>query len=143
MSRNDALKEAENYNLDLLCVSPNAKPPVCKIINYGKHKFDQQKRERKMNKNQKGNLNKEIRFTPMTSLHDLETKANQATKLLEKGAKLKVSVFIKGRMNTKMDLAVSTLEKFIELVKDAGFVEKQPTQEGKYYFCYISAYSKK
>ncbi len=143
MSKSEAISIAEQQNLDLFCVSPNSKPPVCKILNYSKHKFDQQKKERERLKNQKGNVLKEIRFTPMTSLHDLETKANQAKKMLEKGAKLKVSVFIKGRMNTKMDLAETTLEKFIDLIKDFGFVEKKPQQEGKYYFCFISAFSKK
>ncbi len=143
MSKNNALAAAEKAGLDLLCVAQNAKPPVCKILNYGKYCFDQQKKERLMKNNQKGNVLKEIRFTPMTNEHDLVTKANQAKKLLEKGAKLKVSVFIKGRMTTKMDLAEETLNKFIELVKDVGFVEKKPQQEGKYYFCFISAYSKK
>lgn len=143
MSKNNALAAAEKAGLDLLCVAQNAKPPVCKILNYGKYCFEQQKKERLMKNNQKGNVLKEIRFTPMTNEHDLVTKANQAKKLLEKGAKLKVSVFIKGRMTTKMDLAEETLNKFIELVKDVGFVEKKPQQEGKYYFCFISAYSKK
>lgn len=143
LPRAKALAEAERFGLDLYCVSPAAHPPVCKIINYGKFKFDQQKKDRDAQKNQHKVMIKEMRFTPMTSLHDLETKANLCIKFLEKGYKLKVSVYMKGRMVTKVEAGEAVLNKFIELLKDYGFVEKKPQLEGKYYFCFISPISKK
>lgn len=143
LPRAKALALAESYGLDLYCVSPGAKPAVCKIINYGKFKFDQQKKDRDAHKNQHNVTLKEMRFTPMTSVHDLETKANQCIKFLEKGLKLKVSVFMKGRMVTKVEAGEAILNKFIELLKDYGFVEKKPQLEGKYYFCFISPLTKK
>ncbi len=143
VSRDEALREAEALNLDLLCVSPEAFPPVCKILNFGKYQFEQKKKEKEISKNQKNTELKEIRFTPLTDKHDLATKAGQAIKFLDKGNKLKVSLFVRGRMRTKMETADETLNYFIDLLKDHGFVEKKPTMEGKYYFCYISPVSKK
>lgn len=143
ISRESALKEAENQGLDLYCINPNSNPPVCKILNYGKFQFEQKKKEKEISRNRKDTELKEIRFTPQTDTHDLETKAKQASKFLEKGNKLKVSLFVRGRMVTKMDLAEKTLKEFISMIGDAGIVEKQPVLEGKYYFCYISPKSKK
>ena len=143
VSRDQALKEAEALGLDLYCVSPDAFPPVCKILNYGKFQFEQRKKERAIAKNGKSSELKEIRFTPQTDTHDLETKAKQASKFLEKGNKLKVSLFVRGRMVTKMDLAAQTLNQFIQMIGDSGVIEKQPVLEGKYYFCYISPKSRK
>lgn len=143
VSRDEALREAEALQLDLYCISPNSNPPVCKILNFGKYQFDQKKKEKEISKNRKDTELKEIRFTPQTDTHDLETKANQAIKFLEKGNKLKVSLFVRGRMVTKMDLAEKTLKEFIGMIGDNGVVEKQPTLEGKYYFCYISPKAKK
>ena len=102
LPRKQALALAEKAGLDLYCVSPNARPAVCKIVNFGKLKFDRQKKEREAHKNQSSVVIKEMRFTPMTSTHDLETKANQCIKFLEKNMKIKVSVFMKGRMVTKI-----------------------------------------
>lgn len=143
VTRDAALKEAEILGLDLYCVSPDAYPPVCKILNYGKFQFEQRKKEKEIAKNGKSTELKEIRFTPQTDTHDLETKAKQAVKFLERGNKLKVSLFVRGRMVTKMDLAEKTLNEFIAMIGDAGVIEKAPTLEGKYYFCYISPKSKK
>lgn len=143
MGREQALREAESFELDLYCVSPEANPPVCKILNYSKYQYDQKKKNKEIAKNRKDTELKEIRFTPQTDTHDLETKAKQAVKFLEKGNKLKVSLFVRGRMVTKMDLAENTLKEFIAMIGDAGTLEKQPTLEGKYYFCYISPKSKK
>lgn len=143
LPRYKALAAAEQYGLDLYCVSPKARPAVCKIIDYGKYKFEQQKKERDAHRNQKNITLKEMRFTPMTSIHDLETKAGQCIKFLEKGMKLKVSVFMKGRMVTKIDAGEAVLNKFIDLLKDYGTVEKKPQLEGKYYFCFIAPLAKK
>ncbi len=143
VSRDEALREAEQLGLDLYCVSPDAFPPVCKILNFGKFQFEQKKKEKEIQKNHKDSELKEIRFTPLTSKHDLATKASQAAKFLDKGNKVKVSLFVKGRMITKMDTADQTLDYFLDLIKDHGFVEKKPTLEGKYYFCYVSPKSTK
>ncbi len=143
VSREAAQREAESMQLDLYCVNPDVNPPVCKILNYGKFQFEQKKKEKEIARNRKDTELKEIRFTPQTDTHDLETKAKQAIKFLEKGNKLKVSLFVRGRMVTKMELAENTLKEFIEMIGTAGVVEKQPTLEGKYYFCYISPKSKK
>ena len=143
MSRDNALREAEALGLDLLCVNPSNIPPVCKILNYGKYQFEQKKKKKEIEKNSKVNELKEIRFTPQTDTHDLETKAKQASKFLEKGNKLKVSLFVRGRMVTRMELAEKTLKEFIDMIGEVGQLEKQPVLEGKYYFCYISPKSKK
>lgn len=143
VSRDQALREAEALGLDLYCVSPEAHPPVCKILNFSKYQYEQKKKEKEINKNHKDSELKEIRFTPLTDTHDLQTKANQAIKFLDKGNKLKVSLFVRGRMITKMDTTEQTLKTFIGMIGDHGFVEKQPTLEGKYYFCYISPKAKK
>lgn len=143
MSSNEALRIAEREELDLFCVSPQANPPVCKILDYGKYKFDAQKRERNQNKNSKNNSIKWIKMTPLTADHDLQTKTNNARKLLEKGCKIKAGVFIKGRMMAKQELSTIILNKFIEGLSDISFVEKEPVLEGKLYFCIISPSSKK
>lgn len=143
VSRDEALRQAEALGLDLYCISPDAVPPVCKILNFSKYQYEKKKKEKEMQKNQKGTELKEIRFTPLTDFHDLQTKANQAIKFLEKGNKVKVSLFVKGRLLSKMDTADNKINTFVDLVKDHGFMEKQPMLEGKYYFCYISPISKK
>lgn len=143
MSREEGLRQAEALGLDLYCLNPDGQPPVCKILNFSKYQYEQKKKEKEVKKNQKGVELKELRFTPMTDNHDLETKASQAIKLLDKGSKIKVSLFVKGRMLSKMDVAEQKLNTFVELVKEHGFVEKKPQLEGKYYFCYISPISKK
>lgn len=142
-SRDQALREAESMGLDLFCVSPDAVPPVCKIVNYGKYAYDQKKKEKEIAKNHKESELKEIRFTPLTDEHDLQTKANQAIKFLQKGNKLKATIFLKGRLITRMETTEQTMNQFIALIGENGFVEKKPTLEGKYYFCYISPKSKK
>lgn len=133
-----ALQKSMDLQLDLFCVSPNAVPPVCKIINYGKYKFEQDKKEREMKKNQKKTVIKEIRFTATTDKHDLETKAKAANDFLSKGMKVKVSVFIKGRMMQRMDIVKTTLSSFLDLIKDFGTPEKEPELLGKDYFVMVS-----
>ena len=112
-----ALQKSMDMQLDLYCVSPQAHPPVCKIINYGKFKFEKGKKEREAKKNQKKTVIKEIRFTATTDKHDLETKAKAAIKFLGEGMKVKVAVFIKGRMMQRMDIVKQTLQDFLEMVK--------------------------
>ena len=95
VSSKEALQKSLDLGLDLYCVSPNSNPPVCRILDYGKYKFDKEKKEREAKKNQKKTIVKEIRFTATTDKHDLETKARAAIEFLKKAYKVKVSVFIK------------------------------------------------
>lgn len=133
-----AQQKSMEMQLDLYCVSPQAHPPVCKILNYGKFKFDKAKKEREAKKNQKKTVVKEIRFTATTDKHDLETKAKAAIKFLQDGMKVKVAVFIKGRMMQRMDIVKQTLSYFLDLVKDYSVAEKQPELLGKDYFVVLS-----
>ena len=144
MSKDEALDIAADKDLDLFCIAPQAKPPVCKILNFSKYKFEKKKAEREnKSKNSRPNLDKEIKITPFTGQHDIETKTNQAKALLEKGWKLKLTVLLKGRMVDKVDVADAALQKMIDILKDYGTVEKAPTKEGKNYFCYMSPIKKK
>lgn len=131
-----------DMQLDLYCVSPQANPPVCKILNYGKFKFDKAKKEREAKKNQKKTVIKEIRFTATTDTHDLQTKAKAAIKFLSEGMKVKVAVFIKGRMMQRMDIVKQTLDSFLDMVKENSTIEKQPELAGKDYFVVLSPVKK-
>lgn len=133
-----AVSKSYEYQMDLLCVSPNANPPVCKIVDYGKYKFDKDKKAKDAKKNQKKTIVKEIRFTATTDKHDLETKAKAAIKFLEDGMKVKVAVFIKGRMMSRMDIVKETLDSFLDMVKDYSTHEKDPELLGKDYFVLLN-----
>lgn len=132
MSSREAQLEANKYNLDLLCVAPNATPPVCKIINYGKYRYEQQKKAKENRKNQVRIEVKEIQLTPQIGLHDMETKARAATKFLAAGNKIKVGVRYRGRQMTHLEVGEETLNKFIELLGDAAAIEKPAAMEGRW-----------
>ena len=121
-----ALSKSYEYQMDLYCVQPNAQPPVCKICDYGKMKFDKDKKAKDAKKNQKSAEPKEVRFTPTTDKNDLERKAKDTIEFLEKGNKVKVSVFIKGRMRQRMDIVKETLQTFLDMVKDHCVIGKEP-----------------
>ena len=142
LSRKDALAEAESRNLDLVLVSPQAKPQVAKIMDYSKYRFEQQKKAREQRKNQHVVQVQEIRMTPTIGDNDLITKANKARKILEKGNKIKVSVRFYGRLITRQDLGVQVLDKFIENLKDVAEVETQAKQEGKFLFTTLAPIKK-
>jgi translation initiation factor IF-3 len=133
-----ALQKSMDLNMDILCVSPQANPPVCRILDYGKFKFDKDKKEREAKKNQKRTVIKEIRFTATTDKHDLETKAKAGIKFLQDGMKVKVAVFIKGRMSQRMDIVTATLNYFLDQIKDYGIVEGSPEMLGRDYFVMVS-----
>ncbi len=133
-----ALQKSMDMQLDLYCVSPQAHPPVCKILNYGKYKFEKEKKEKEAKKNQKKTVIKEVRFTATTDRHDLETKAKSAIRFLQDGMKVKVSVFIKGRMMQRMDIVKETLDTFLDLVKDYATPDKLPELVGKDYTVMLS-----
>ncbi len=137
-SRYDALRLAEEANLDLLCVAPMGRPPVCKILNYGKYRYEQQKKSKEMKKKQKIVETKEVRFTPQTDKHDLEVKAKAAIEWLKDGNKVKVTVRFRGRQMSHPEIGKETLESFIALVQDFSTVEKNPAMEGYRMFAVIA-----
>lgn len=143
MSRIDAYRKAESYELDLLCVAPQANPPVCKIINYGKYRFDAQKKAKEAKKNQKNIELKEIQLTPQIGQHDIETKVKAAIKFLEDGNKVKVGVRFKGRQMAHPEVGNETLNKFLEYVTDYATIEKKPVLDGRWLTCVLSSKVKK
>ena len=132
MSSREAQFKANEYDLDLMCVAPNAKPPVCKIINYSKWRFEQQKKAKENKKKQHIIEIKEVQLTPQIGQHDLETKAKAARKFLENGDKVKVGVRFRGRQMTHLDIGEETMNKFIACVEDISVVEKKPEMEGRW-----------
>lgn len=132
MSSREAQLEANKYNLDLLCVAPNATPPVCKIINYGKYRYEQQKKAKENRKNQVKIEVKEIQLTPQIGIHDMETKARAAVKFLADGNKIKVGVRFRGRQMTHLEVGEEALNKFIELLGDTVQIEKPAAMEGRW-----------
>jgi len=127
----DALKMAEEDGLDLVEISPTTKPPVCKILDYGKYKFDIEKKEKEAKKNQQIVSLKEIRLQPTIDTHDYEFKLNHAKEFLLKGNKVKITIRFRGRQMAHMNIGENTLKKFEEDLKDLSIIEKRPSVEGK------------
>ena len=138
MSLNEALNIASEKNLDVALVSPNTVPPVCKIMNYGKYKFEQAKREKEAKKKQKVFELKEIRVTPNIEEHDFGFKAKNARKFIEDGNKVKITVRFKGREVNNSKLGEDVLNKFIENLEDIASVDKKPKLEGRNMFIMLS-----
>ena len=133
-----ALALAEEKNLDLVKIAPNAVPPVCKIMDYGKYCFEQQKREKEARKNQKVVSIKEIRMFSAIDTHDFETKVNQAKKFLQGGDKLKVSVRFRKRAIAHPQIGEELLKRFQEACKEVGVVDKPAKMEGRSMVMFIS-----
>ena len=138
MSSKDALRLAEEKELDLVKIAPQATPPVCKIMDYGKYVFEQSKREKEARKNQKIVEIKEIRMFSTIDTNDFNTKVNQAIKFLKAGDKLKVSVRFKKRAIAHPHLGEELLEKFKEACAEAGTVEKPGNMEGRSLVMFVS-----
>ena len=130
MSRRDALQKAYDEDLDLLCVAPNAQPPVCKIIDYGRYRFEQQKKEREAKKNQQTAEMKSLRVSPVIDQHDFNTKVKRAKEWLSDGQKVKIDMRFRGRMITRQEVGKQVLDKFTEQVSDVADVTKPPMLEG-------------
>lgn len=126
-----AQEMADEKNLDLVKIAPQAKPPVCKIMDYGKHKFELAKKEKENRKNQKVVNIKEVRLTPNIDEHDFTTKLNQAKKFLASGDKVKVSVRFRGREITHSTLGRELLVRFRESVEEVGSSDKDIKMEGR------------
>lgn len=138
MSSRDAQVKANSYELDLLCVAPQAKPPVCKILNYSKFRFEQQKRAKAAKKNQHIVEIKEVQLTPQIGVHDLETKVRAATKFLEAGNKVKVGVRYRGRQMTHLEVGEEVMNKFISMVSEISVIEKKPSMDGRWLVAILS-----
>lgn len=122
---------ADERDLDLVKIAPQAKPPVCKMMDYGKYRFETIKREKEAKKNQKVIEMKEIRLSATIDTHDLEVKAKAANKFLNEGNKLKVNIRFRGRQATHSSIGREVMEKFYEMVQDNAVIDKQPKMEGR------------
>lgn len=138
VSLNEALEKAEEKNLDLVLVAPNANPVVCKIMNYGKYKFEQAKKEKEAKKKQKVLEIKELRVTPNIEEHDFGFKSKNARKFLNDGNKVKITVRFRGREVNNSKAGEVVLNKFIEELSDVAMVEKQPKLEGRNMFTILA-----
>lgn len=132
VSIQEALKLAEAAELDLVEVAPQAKPPVCRIMNYGKYRFQQQKRDKDARKKQKNQVVKEIKMRPKIDLHDYEFKVKAIKAFLEDGHRVKVSIFFRGREMAFLDRGRDVLNKVLDAVSDYGKIEMEPRMEGAY-----------
>jgi len=131
ISLTDALAEAAKAGLDLVEVSPTAAPPVCRIMDYGKFRYQQSKKVQVSKKSQTVIQVKEIRIRPKTEAHDLEVKIKHVIKFLEQHNKVKISMMFRGREMVRMDRGKVLLEKFVEVLKDTCVVEQPPKVEGR------------
>ena len=137
-SKSDALQIAEAANLDLVLVSPNANPPVARIMDYGKFRFDQQKREREARKNQKVVSLKEVRLSPSIDENDFQTKLRNARKFLEKGDKVKASIRFKGRAITHKEIGQRVLDRLASELTDIATIESHPKLDGRSMFLMLA-----
>ena len=131
MSSREAMKLAQEAELDLVKIAPKAQPPVCKIIDYGKFKYEQTRKEKEAKKKQKTVEIKEVRMSPNIDTNDLNTKINNAKKFLEKGNKVKVTLRFRGREMAHVQQSRHILDDFAETLKDIASIEKAPKLEGR------------
>ena len=133
-----ALDLAKRRNFDLVEVAPTAVPPVCRMMDYGKFKYEQAKKEREAKKGQKTSILREIRLRPKIGDQDFDTKVRSAKKLLQDGDKVKITIMFRGREITHADLGWRLLEKMMESLKGTVTIEKQPVMEGSRMFMVLS-----
>ncbi len=139
MSAAEALRIAESRNLDLVKFAPNANPPVCKIVDYGKFRFEQAKKEREAKKNQRVIEIKEVRLSLKIDTHDFETKVAHAKRFLEDGNKVKVSVRFRGREMAHPEIGETIMERFAQACQEWGTVEKPAKLEGRQMLMFLAA----
>ncbi len=139
MSSKEAYFKAKDAGLDLVKISPNAKPPVCKIVDYGKYRYEQTRKAKEAKKKQKTVETKEIRLSPNIDTNDLNTKVNQTKKFLQKGNKIKVSLRFRGREMAHKDVGREILNSFYEQLKDVAVVDKPAKMEGRSMVMFLSA----
>ena len=139
MSAREAMKLAEEAELDLVKIAPTAKPPVCKIIDYGKYRYELARKEKEARKKQKVVEIKEIRLSPNIDSNDLNTKMNAAKKFLSKGDKVKITLRFRGREMAHPELGNATIKRFADACADVGVIDKLPKMEGRSLIMFISA----
>ena len=142
-TKQEALKMAEDANLDLVLVAPKAKPPVAKIMDYGKYRFELQKKQRAARKKQKVVNIKEVRLSPTIDTNDFNTKMKNARKFLSKGDKVKVSIRFKGRAITHKDIGRDVLNRFAEATEDVATVESKAKMDGRSMFLMLAPKTEK
>ncbi len=138
MSKWDALNKAQEENLDLLCVAPNAQPPVCKMVDYGRYRFEQQKKAKEAKKKQAVTELKPLRLSPVIDTNDFNTKLKQATGWVNEGKKVKVDMRFRGRMMTRQEVGIKIMNEFIEKMSEIAVVDKQPKLEGNIMSCTLT-----
>ena len=129
---------ADERSLDLVKISPNANPPVCKLMDYGKYRFEAGKREKEQRKNQKTVEIKEIRLSATIDLHDMEVKAKACTKFLSEGNKVKVNIRFRGRQITHGDIGLDVMDRFFAMVEEKAVKERPPKMEGRNMFMVLA-----
>jgi translation initiation factor IF-3 len=139
----EAMEIAARVNLDLVLVAANAKPPVARIMDYGKHRFEQQKKDKEARKNQKVISLKEVRLSPTIDENDFNTKLRNAIKFLEKGDKVKASIRFKGRAITHKEIGQRVLVRFAEACKEVATVESHPKMDGRSMFLVLASKNEK
>ncbi|CAM2965511.1 translation initiation factor IF-3 [Salinicoccus roseus] len=137
-SKKDAQEMADRVELDLVLVAPNAKPPVARIMDYGKYRYEQQRKEKEARKKQKVVNVKEIRLSPTIEDHDFNTKLKNAKKFLAKEDKVKVSIRFRGRAITHKDIGRKVLERFADELSEVATVEQRPKMEGRSMFLVVA-----
>jgi translation initiation factor IF-3 len=138
-----ALEIAQNEELDLVLIAPEAKPPVCKVMDYAKFKFDEMKKLKEQKKAQKVAETKEMRLSMNIDDHDLEIKAKQFCKFLAEGSKVKVSIRMKGRIQIRPQIGIDNMNKFAELCASVGQIDKKPEINGRNIFMFLAPISTK
>ena len=138
MSSREALALAEEKQLDLVKIAPQARPPVCKLMDYGKYRFEQSKKEREFRKNQKVITVKEVRLSATIEDHDVDVKFKNAVKFLKEGNKVKVTIRFRGRQITHSEIGRQIMTEFAERIKEYGTVDKAPQIEGRNMSMFIS-----
>ena len=131
MSSDNALRTAYDKGLDLILISPNAQPPVCRIADYGRYRYEQEKREKEAKKKQNIIEVKEVQLSCRIETHDFETKVKHAMRFLGEGNKVKVVLRFRGREMSHQEIGKEILERFREAVKESGTVDKTPNLEGR------------
>jgi translation initiation factor IF-3 len=142
MTSRAANEVAIRYGLDLYCVAPNANPPVCKILNYGKLRFEQQKAEKVARKNQHASELKQVQLTPQIGQHDIDTKARHAREFLEEGDKVEICVVFKGRQMSHKEVGEDVMKRFVDQLADVSVIDKAPYWEGKWYNAVLASKKK-
>ena len=138
MSSREALALAEERQLDLVKIAPQARPPVCKLMDYGKYRFEQSKKEREFRKNQKVITVKEVRLSATIEDHDIDVKVKNAIKFLKDGNKVKVTIRFRGRQITHSEIGRQVMNEFAERVREYGVVDKAPQIEGRNMIMFVS-----